>query len=209
MVLSLLLALFLQGAVTCDGPLCWNSADVPNCPDPHGDAIQKMAHDLNAFKNNVAVPDPTKLQVLSLGGMLAPGDDSTRYTQGAAATVEGYVLNAKPGGVESCNCHATDPAFKDTHIELGLTADPQTPGSQRVIVEVTPHTRKFTDVLGGGVSTAQMHALLVGHKVRVTGWLFFDAEHRGNAENTHPGSPKNWRVTCWEIHPVTGLTLIP
>jgi hypothetical protein len=38
--------------------------------------------------------------------------------------------------------------------------------------------------------------------------MLFDTEHVGESENTAPGSPGNWRATAWEIHPVTGITLL-
>ena len=33
----------------------------------------------------------------------------------------------------------------------------------------------------------------------------FDTMHLNQAENTNPGGDKNWRATCWEIHPVTAI----
>jgi hypothetical protein len=49
-----------------------------------------------------------------------------------------------------------------------------------------------------------------GKSVEVTGWLTFDSMHVDAAENTNPGGSRNWRATCWEIHPVTAIrTLTP
>jgi hypothetical protein len=36
----------------------------------------------------------------------------------------------------------------------------------------------------------------------------FDFEHVHEAENTNPGGVRNWRATCWEIHPVTGFKIL-
>jgi hypothetical protein len=44
--------------------------------------------------------------------------------------------------------------------------------------------------------------------VEITGWLLFDFEHVPEAENTNPGGAKNWRATCWEIHPVTSIRVL-
>jgi hypothetical protein len=49
----------------------------------------------------------------------------------------------------------------------------------------------------------------LGRCVRVRGWMLFDAEHKGEAENTAPGRPRNWRATAWEIHPVTSIEVAP
>ena len=36
-----------------------------------------------------------------------------------------------------------------------------------------------------------------------------DLEHANAAENTNPGGARNWRVTIWEIHPVTAIVIEP
>ena len=48
--------------------------------------------------------------------------------------------------------------------------------------------------------------------MKITGWLFFDDHHKLEADNTDLGDnkgKKNWRRTCWEIHPVTKIELGP
>ena len=50
---------------------------------------------------------------------------------------------------------------------------------------------------------------LRGRKVTFTGWLFFDAQHSPSARNTNPRGTHNWRATCWEIHPVTEMAVLP
>jgi hypothetical protein len=42
----------------------------------------------------------------------------------------------------------------------------------------------------------------------VTGWLFYDSMHEGNAANTNPHGQKIWRATCEEIHPVSGIKVL-
>jgi len=74
-----------------------------------------------------------------------------------------------------------------------------------VIVEVTPRWRAMMKLQGVDWSTNSLQKTLPGHWVRVRGWLLFDLEHAGEAENTNPGHPRNWRATAWEIHPVTGI----
>ena len=33
----------------------------------------------------------------------------------------------------------------------------------------------------------------------IRGWMLFDAEHKGEAENMGPGRPCNLRATAWEV----------
>jgi hypothetical protein len=136
--------------------------------------------------------------------MLAPGYDIGRWKVKYGATITGYVNDVKVGGVESVNCHAKDQQHRDTHIELVL--NPVNFGSiQRVIVEVTPRWRAIVAAQGVNWSTRTLRDKLLGRWVKVTGWMLFDAEHKGEAENTAPGRARNWRGTALEIHPVTRI----
>jgi hypothetical protein len=163
------------------------------CP-PQGDAKNARVSALDVLKNrqgSVLAVDSS----ITLAAILKPGTDAQRFSTAKGATVTGYVAEVKPGGLESCNCHAADLPNRDTHI--ALVADPKDFGNGRryVIVEVTPHTRK------AGINQASLKALL-HKKVTVTGDIFFDEEHKQNAENTNPGGKNNWRATCVELHPV-------
>jgi len=73
--------------------------------------------------------------------MLVPGNDRDRRSDTSGGDIVGYVWDVKVGGIETCNCGATDPARRDTHIEL--VVDPSnTAATDRVIVEVTPRWRQ-------------------------------------------------------------------
>ena len=98
--------------------------------------------------------------------------------------------------------------FKDSHIELTLSAS-DTAETRRFVVEVTPKWRDFRAQQGEDWSNAALRALLRGSCAEFTGWMFWDAHHRGDAENTDPGGGNNWRATAWEIHPVTSLRVVP
>src|SRR5260370_32389435 len=80
---------------------------------------------------------------------------------------------------------------------------------RRVIVEVTPGWRAALNAQGIDWSTATLQQTIEGRWVKVRGWLMFDAEHKAQAENTHPGGAQNWRATAREIHPVTAITILP
>jgi hypothetical protein len=185
--------------------LCSSVALAQTCP-LEGDATQALARQLNPYKNRSDAPPASKINSnATLGAVLAPGPDLDRWSRDDAAIFEGVVINVKPGGIESVNCHASDPAHRDTHIEMALS--PAAPSRQRVIVEVTPRWRTKMQVIADW-STSALKKALIGKHVRVIGWLFDDLEHRAQAENSNPGGTHNWRATVWEIHPVTGFTVL-
>jgi hypothetical protein len=62
---------------------------------------------------------------------------------------------------------------------------------------------------GADWSTRPLRDHFLGRWVKVRGWMLFDAEHKGEAENTAPGRPRNWRATAWEVHPVKSIEVVP
>lgn len=201
------------------------------CDPLTGDATAPGAKALNPFKNRSTPPTSRQIdRRISLAAMLKPGDDTNRFPMTKAATITGFVVSAKIGGIETCNCHATDPVNRDTHIDVVTDARFAVPklikvttkgknGKKRtvnkdsnqkfhVIVEVTPRVRKQMKAKGVDWSTATLAKTLPGHRVSFTGWLLFDTEHKDEAENTNPGRKLNWRATCNEIHPVTAISIL-
>jgi hypothetical protein len=57
--------------------------------------------------------------------------------------------------------------------------------------------------------TSTLKRTINGRCVRISGWMLFDSEHKGQAENTAPGNSADWRATAWEIHPITSLEVLP
>jgi hypothetical protein len=62
--------------------------------------------------------------------------------------------------------------------------------------------------IGNDWGTSMLRAKLLGRWVKVSGWLFYDADHHLESwwvdkHNTRDGN--NWRATGWEIHPVMAL----
>jgi hypothetical protein len=201
------------------------------CDPLIGDATTPAGKALNPLKNRSKAPTPRDIDPrITLTAMLKPGDDTNRFSMAKAATITGYVVSAKVGGIETCNCHAHDPVNRDTHIDV--VADPKfavpklikvttinksgkrhtinKDSNERfhVIVEVTPRVRKLMKAKGIDWSTATLHKALPGHRVAFTGWLLFDAEHKPQAENTNPGGKLNWRATCNELHPVFAISIL-
>jgi hypothetical protein len=196
-------ALLTFAAVVAPSP---GHAQPQTCPF-EGDAKQALAKQLNPYKNREDAPPVAKINAAAtLPAVLASGNDLHRWSRDDGAMFEGVVVGVKIGGIESVNCHAKDPAQRDTHIELAL--DPAAPETQRVIVEVTPRWREKMAVIADWSTTALKKHLL-GQRVRITGWLFDDLEHEPQAENSNPGGSANWRATMWEIHPITGITVLP
>jgi hypothetical protein len=140
--------------------------------------------------------------------MLAPGADYTRFDSNKGATIRGYVMSVKVGGIESCNCKAKNEIDRDTHIGLALA--PGAPKNQWVIVEVTPRLRLQMKGKADWSTKAleNKETGILNKWVEVSGWLLFDFAHVNEAENTKPGNKGNWRATCWEIHPITSMKVL-
>jgi hypothetical protein len=202
------------------------SAKKRPCDPLTGDATAPVAKDLNKLKNRSQAPSFLNYDLtITIQKILAPGNDSNRFSATKAATITGYVASVKPGGIETCNCHATDPAKRDTHIDLVADAKYASPKIVKIksgrrtirkdinekyhmIVEVTPRVRSAQLAKGIDWSTATLNKQLMHHWVRFSGWMLFDLEHVPQAENTNPGGKSNWRATCTEIHPVFAITVI-
>jgi len=159
----------------------------------------------NALKNRTTPPAAADFDPrLTLDGMLAPGDDRTRWYHARAGAIEGYIVRVLDAGPESANCFSS--SRLDAHIEVARRPDASP--NERVIVEITPPMRDRAISRGVDWSTATLSSRLTGRRARIEGWLLFDGEHDEESENTRPGHRGNWRATAWEIHPVTAITLL-
>jgi hypothetical protein len=190
------------------GPLLAHPTTVlANCPVT-GDAKKESVKQLNVLKRRMNSPKPADIDgAATLQAVLVTGDDTNRWKTDHGATFEGYVVGVLKGGVESVNCHTHDAAYRDTHIELAMSPD-ETDKSKFVVVEVTPQVREEMTAKGVDWSTATLKSTLLHHKVKITGWLLFDEEHKPNAENTNPNGTNIWRATVWEIHPITNIEIL-
>ena len=166
----------------------------------HGSAKpQSREYVLNAFKNRSQAPlrvNPNiTLEALAKG---------TRFKNTEAAAIIGYVALVKSGDSESCNCRKTDPAHTDTHIALVKRLADANNKTKHIVVEVTPRTRTRYHF----PSTATLKKQILHKRVMITGWLCYDLMHEHNAANTNPNGTQIWRLTCEEIHPVTGIKVL-
>ena len=173
-----------------------------------GDAKGADVKALNRLKGRYNSPVTSDFdQTVTLTAMISPGDDENRFDTKSAATVIGYVLEVQVGGKETCNCHATADDDRDTHVAL----DPLGRRRQDAVGGRggDPATRMLRKMAGkNDWTTSALRRDIQGKWVEVTGWLLFDFEHIHEAENTNPGGTKDWRATCWEIHPVTSIRVL-
>lgn len=173
-----------------------------------GTAKQDNLKELNRLKNRYTFPPAEKISPsITLSDILKPGDDADRWESSKAIEVVGYVIDVQPGGVETCNCKTKDNDYKDTHIAI-VNSETTTDKTEAVVVEVTPRVRILKGKEGTDWSTGELQSLLVGHWVRIQGWMLFDSMHSSQSENTNPGNASDWRATAWEIHPITGIEVI-
>jgi hypothetical protein len=119
--------------------------------------------------------------------------DTGLYNTTPFIAVEGYIVDVKWGGSETCNCHSKDKKDLDIHIEFASTST-EKDGKKIMVCELTRFTK--------GDLTVSDIKKYIGHKVKIYGYLFFDGEHWHNAVNTNPKGTNLWRSTCWEVHPV-------
>lgn len=168
-------------------------------------------YDQNVFKNRFDIPPADRFdRSISLEDIAIAKENQTGFSQNKAVEIEGYVFAVKVGGKETCNCKATDPLFRDTHIELVASLD-ETSKEHRVIVEVTPRLRQIMEEAGIDWTTENLKRILKGKYVRVQGWLFYDVSHRTEDFANDPDDNigrANWRATSWEVHPITSLEII-
>src|ERR1700686_605239 len=167
--------IFLLATLSCS-LASFGAKQVP-CDPLTGDATAPGAKALNPFKNRSTAPKAGDIDPrITLAAMLVPGEDSKRFPIRKAATITGYVVSAKVGGIETCNCHATDPLNRDTHIDVvsdpkfavpklvkvtttdksGKTHTINKDANEKfhVIVEVTPRVRQQMKAKGVDWSTA-------------------------------------------------------
>ena len=120
-----------------------------DCPIK-GDSPQVRLQHLDSLKNrypSTITPTPISFDAL------AKETDQTKVV-----SVEGYVLLAKSGNGESCNCHTTNKDDMDIHIEI-VKSLPAT-NKDAIICEITRFSK--------GSYTLKGIEALKGKKVRIT-----------------------------------------
>lgn len=188
-----------------------------HCPTS-GLGLSQGRRDFYRLKNRRLPPQPLDFDGrVTLQQLLHPGADQSRWSTSRAGQIEAYVVSVTPGPLELVNCYCR----RDVHINVALR--PQASAREMIVLEVTPYFRDLMahgreDQIGPASpdqalllhdwSTEILQKKLTGHWVRFEGWLFYDAQHESEAENTAPGRINNWRATAWELHPVTRIEVI-
>jgi hypothetical protein len=128
----------------------------------HGDADRdSQEYTLNPFKNRSQAPRRVNPRITLTG--LANG---ARFNNNEAAAIIGYVALVKPGGRETCNCHAKDEAHKDTHIALVTDPANANDKSKYIVVEVTPRSpATLSFPVHGNAQEADTPQARAGHRM--------------------------------------------
>jgi len=119
--------------------------------------------------------------------------------EGMLVRIAAFVIHAKPANVgqgESVNCKMKPAEDNDIHIALGQNSN-QDEECSSVTAEMSPHFRPDSWTSD---NITQNNARLF----RITGQLFFDANHKP-CKGTTGQNPK--RSSLWEIHPVYGIEI--
>jgi hypothetical protein len=179
-----------------------------DCPR-EGSATSERLKNLNFRKNRYVLPTANDIDSgITMEALVKKGNDEDRFDESKAAVIEGYIFDITSGGSEGCNCKSKEEDYKDVHVVLVIKKTYKSK-RHRVIAEITPRLReRVFEKLDIETSNKELRKLLIGKKVRVTGWLLFDDEHKDDAYNTDPNGTNNWRATCWEIHPITDIEII-
>jgi uncharacterized protein YgiM (DUF1202 family) len=146
------------------------------------------------LKNNYCAPGPAVNVDFADMGRFEQGTmqltDGSAMAEGQRVRLVGYVAAVKTThSNEGVNCHYTDDATTDIHINVSQSSDDECQG---VVAELIPHMRP-TALTHDNVKQA-----LSGKVVRVTGQLFNDAEHHAACHQS--GQPS--RLSVWEVHPI-------
>ncbi|HEY2964265.1 MAG TPA: hypothetical protein VGJ37_17715 [Pyrinomonadaceae bacterium] len=175
-----------------------------NCPSA-GIALTSRARYLHWLKNRTALPQAADFDSsVTLDELLRPGDDTSRWSTDRAARIQGLVIDVAYARPEATNCFS--PCRRDIHILVANRKD--APKNEQVMLEVTPNLREWAEKQKVDWSEQTLQAQLVGHWCEFEGWLYFDAGHAEESENTAAYNPENWRATAWELHPVTKITVL-
>lgn len=146
------------------------------------------------LKNNYCAPGPAVNVDFADMGRFQQGTmqltDGSAMAEGQRVRLVGYVAAVKTThSNEGVNCHYTDDATTDIHINVSQISNDECQG---IVAELIPHLRP-TALTHDNVKQA-----LSGKVIRVTGQLFNDAEHHAACHQS--GQPS--RLSVWEVHPI-------
>ena len=163
----------------------------------------------NVLKNRNCKPDTSiEPQVIDIWQLLNSTDKRFVFDTSKVSEIVGYIVCVENTGPESCNCLSNNSEYQDTHICI-CPDSLHTLKNYIVIAEITPRLRWLSSSNHSYFTTDNIKKLFLHRYVKIKGWLFYDMQHSCSSFNTNPGnkSGKNWRGTCWEIHPIISIDI--
>lgn len=139
-----------------------------------------------------------KITPMKVETFLGLKSDSTHFGMDKLVAVTGYLISVKLSESESCNCHTQNKDSDDFHIYIAASPNDSLK-SNMMICEVTRFTRHLSPNL-------KELKTMIGKKITLTGYLFYDEEHKRNSRAS-AGKSLIWRATVWEVHPVFTIHL--
>ncbi len=175
-----------------------------SCP-LEGLADDKDEKRSNELKNRWTLPKESDIDTsFNWENIYQDGRDPKRFDQKKSGRLRGYIALMTEQNAEECNCKIKNKDFYDIHIHLSPSEDVMSEKWQHVIVEITPRLRELMKAKNEDWSYKNLKKLK-GKEVEVEGWLFYDWEHGDKAYLYNRDEQKSWRVSVWEIHPITSL----
>lgn len=188
-------------------PIGYAQKKYKGCP-MHGSATNEGDRALNRLKNRYTIPTASDFdQSVTLNKLITKGKNDSSFSTSKAGEIIGFVDTVFKGSIETCNCKKSKLIDRDTHIVL--VANPGDPKTKRVIVEVTPRLRRIMKANNLDWTTQTLRTSISKKWVKFKGWLFWDNEHWDESKLSNPSGNNLWRATAWEIHPVTGIEVVP
>lgn len=173
------------------------------CPPQGSESANSKLGRINIMKNRSVTPPgrhtPLPMRLIDILGDFE-GQDSSRFHNGTYATTTGYITSYEERGPESCNCDEGSKSAHTGDVHIYIGSSPVAPKRECMLVEITPAFKQL--------HPDYSDKLIKGNQVKVTGFLLYDFEHKGNSANTCTSCKLVWRKTCWEIHPVTDFTVL-
>lgn len=189
-----------------------NMNDITDCPDTGcGPSLDPNLNKVkNVRTNNATVEDKDYQYLVDLPDPVPGykiGDRREKLEaegEGKMIRIVAWVLKARAGVMESCNCKIAGAANKDNHIVLAnpKLKNPTLAGEAKSqTAEFTPRVRLDHPELKG----TKLQSLVVANGgklfVRITGQQMFDSQHSLEGHLI--------RHNNWEIHPVYGVDYCP
>ena len=182
----------------------WAKCTEMGCIDSAWSEKKKQEHrDANPKKNRSDDPGTMGFTTVTMAQLMKKGNDRARFQDGTKVELVAFMMEARAGSPESCNCGFTDDLHADKHIYL-VAKKNVTDKKKAVIAEVAPRMR---EALGkqSDWTCQKLNADFQGQWVKVRGYMFYDKEHEPSCPRFTPKGKNLWRNTCWEIHPITSI----